>query len=63
MKAVIGIIGLAINIGVGVWIASIKNRPAWLGAVLGFLLSFIGWIILAVLPKKEPATGDTVSTT
>jgi hypothetical protein len=58
MKALIWIIVAAVDIGVGVWIANIKNRPVWLGAVLGFLLSFIGWIILAVLPKKEAASQD-----
>jgi hypothetical protein len=56
VKALLYIVIAAIDIGVGVWIASVKNRPLWLGALLGFLLSFIGWIILAVLPKRDAGT-------
>jgi hypothetical protein len=56
MKVLLYLIVVAVDIGVGVWIASIKNRPLWLGALLGFLLSIIGWIILAILPKQEGAT-------
>lgn len=61
MKALLYVVVVAIDIGVGVWIASFKNRPLWLGALLGFLLSFIGWIILAILPKSEGATTTPVA--
>jgi hypothetical protein len=35
-------------------IAIRKGRSPWLGLILGFLLSFIGLIIVAVLPRKGP---------
>jgi heme/copper-type cytochrome/quinol oxidase subunit 3 len=39
------------------FVAKSKNRSVALWAVLGFLFGFIPLIIVAVLKKKEPATG------
>lgn len=47
------LVGLLIGGGVGYLIGNSKNRPA-LGLVLGALLGCIGWIIVAVLPRKDP---------
>lgn len=45
------LVGIIIGGGVGAAIGNTKNRVG-LGAVLGALLGCIGWIIIAVLPKK-----------
>ena len=48
-RIVVGmIIGAAIGAAIGNW----KNRLL-LGAVLGAFLGCIGWIIVAVIPKKS----------
>lgn len=44
--------GMVIGALVGAAIGNWKNRLA-LGIVLGALLGCIGWIIVAVIPKKE----------
>jgi hypothetical protein len=38
--------------GVGGFIGYYKNRTV-LGAVLGFFLGCLGWLIIAVIPKKR----------
>lgn len=47
------VIGLVVGGGVGALIGSTKGRTG-LGAILGALLGCIGWIIVLVLPKKDP---------
>jgi hypothetical protein len=44
--------GVIIGGGVGAVIGSFKNRIL-LGFVLGFFLGCLGWIIIAVIPKKS----------
>jgi len=46
------VVGVAIFAGIGAAIGSWKNRTG-LGAVLGALLGFIGWIIIALMSKKR----------
>jgi hypothetical protein len=41
-----------VQTGIGAFIAVSKERSVWLGVALGFFLGFIGWIILAVLPRR-----------
>jgi hypothetical protein len=41
--------------GIGAAIGYAKGRPL-LGFFLGLLLSWIGWIIVAVLPRREART-------
>ena len=38
---------------VGFLIGRTKGRPV-LGAVLGFFLNVVGWIIIAVIPPRSP---------
>jgi hypothetical protein len=45
------LLALIIGTGVGWLIGRAKRRPV-LGLVLGFLLSWIGWIIVACIPAK-----------
>ncbi len=45
------LVGIIIGGGIGAAIGNTKNRVG-LGALLGALLGCIGWIIIAVLPKK-----------
>ena len=47
------LIGLLIGGGIGYLIGNSKGRPA-LGLILGALLGCIGWIIVAVIPRKRP---------
>jgi hypothetical protein len=47
------LVGVAIGGGIGAAIGSTKNRVG-LGFVLGALLGCIGWIVIAVMPKKYP---------
>lgn len=42
---------------VGALIAQSKNLNPWLGVVLGGLLSLVGILILAVMPKAKPRDG------
>ena len=58
MRVVIGLISLAISMGIGAWLATMKNRAWWVGALLG-ILGIIGWVIVLLLPKREPATTAT----
>jgi len=44
--------GVIIGGGIGAGIGSFKNRIL-LGFVLGFFLGCLGWIIIAVIPKKR----------
>jgi hypothetical protein len=37
---------------IGALVATGKDRPAWHGAALGFLLGLIGLLIIAVLPRR-----------
>ena len=46
------LIGTLIATLVGLLIGRAKGRPL-LGAILGFFLSWIGWIIVAVIPAKK----------
>jgi peptidoglycan/LPS O-acetylase OafA/YrhL len=39
---------------VGYKFAESKNLSPWLGAALGFFLSVIGILIIALLPRREP---------
>ena len=55
MRFVIWLVSLAISIGIGIAIANWKNRPVWQGVVAG-IFGIIGWIVLAVLPKRDGAT-------
>jgi hypothetical protein len=49
----VAFLGTLLSVGIGAWIGSTKNRTL-LGAVLGFFCGCIGWIIMALLPKKSP---------
>lgn len=53
----IWILGALVGGGIGMWIAGQKNRDAWEGALLGFFLGPIGWIIEALLPTGELPAG------
>ncbi len=62
---VVGVIALVIwilSMYFGWKIASRKGYSRWLGLVLGFFLSWIGLIIVAVIPRRgsrgAPDTGD-----
>jgi hypothetical protein len=57
VRALLYLVGLAISMGIGAWIATLKNRAWWVGALLG-ILGIIGWIIAALLPKRT-ATSTT----
>jgi hypothetical protein len=46
------VIGLIVGGGVGFAIGSSKNRPV-LGLLLGAGLGCIGWLIVALIPKKD----------
>lgn len=46
------VIGIAISAAIGFAIGNHKGRPA-LGLILGALLGFIGWIIVAVTPPTQ----------
>lgn len=41
----------------GALIASSKNLNPWLGVFLGGLLSLVGLLLLAVMPKAKPRDG------
>lgn len=47
-------VGLGLVVGgiVGLLIGNAKNRPL-VGLLLGAILGCIGWIIIAVLPRKD----------
>lgn len=45
--------GIIVGGAVGAAIGNAKNRLA-LGLILGAVLGCIGWIIIAVIPKKDP---------
>lgn len=55
----IWVLGAILSAGIGMWIADQKNRDAWEGALLGFFLGPIGWIIEALLPTGELPAGVT----
>ena len=60
MDVFVQILGSVVGVGVSMFIGYLIGRRkgrAGLGAVLG-ILGCIGWIIVAVLPKKEPTFGD-----
>lgn len=46
------LIGIVIGGGVGALIGNAKNRMG-LGLILGAILGCIGWIIIAVIPRKQ----------
>jgi hypothetical protein len=46
------LIGAVIGAGVGYAIGRAKERPG-LGLVLGLFLGWIGWIIIAVIPRRS----------
>lgn len=46
------LIGTIFSVAIGYFIGVRRGRPV-LGAVLGFFLSIIGWIIVAVIPRKQ----------
>jgi hypothetical protein len=50
---VTSLVGVLIGGGIGFLIGNSKNRPV-LGLVLGALLGCIGWIIVAIVPRKSP---------
>jgi len=47
------LVGIVIGAIVGYLIGNAKGRPG-LGVILGALLGCIGWIIVAVIPRKNP---------
>jgi hypothetical protein len=47
------LVGIAVGGGIGAAIGSTKNRIG-LGFILGAILGCIGWIVIAVMPKKLP---------
>jgi hypothetical protein len=59
VRVLLYLVGLAISMGIGAWIATLKNRAWWIGALLG-ILGIIGWIIAALLPKQQPAGSSGV---
>lgn len=46
------LVGVAIGAGVGALIGGMKNRTG-LGAVLGGLLGCLGWLIIALIPRRS----------
>ncbi len=48
------VIGVVIGALVGYWLGGRKGRPV-LGLILGALLTFIGWIIMLIIPEKHGA--------
>jgi hypothetical protein len=53
-RAIIGYGGIVLIIGaiVGLFIGERRGRPL-AGAVLGAVLGFIGWIIIALIPPRD----------
>ena len=47
------IVGTIIGAAVGYYIGTRKGRPV-LGLAPGLVLSLIGWIIMLIIPKKQP---------
>jgi F0F1-type ATP synthase assembly protein I len=47
------LVGILIGGGIGYLIGNSKGRPG-LGVILGALLGCIGWIIVAIIPRKNP---------
>jgi hypothetical protein len=49
---VLGIVIMAACLVLSIWLGVRKNRPV-LGAVLGFFLTFIGVVIMLLVPRKD----------
>ena len=60
---VIGAVWIVAHGLAGAYLARMKNREAWFGAVLGIFLGVIGLLILVVLPEVPATTPAPVSGT
>ena len=55
------LVGAAIGAAIGFLIGNRKQRPV-LGLCLGLFLGFIGWIIIAIVPRKSGGGSVATST-
>jgi hypothetical protein len=46
------LVAIVVGGGAGAMIGMYKNRPL-LGFILGFILGCLGWLIIALIPKKR----------
>jgi hypothetical protein len=60
MSAIAVLFVLVIGAGVGFLIGRAKQRPL-LGLLLGLILNWLGWIVMAFVPRRGRLTAETES--